>query len=246
MVYLGIKGNELAWQRNRWKSVENFHKSQRKWAAAGVTAFIVLIVLTPLYLLSSLANLANESPSKQSSYSNTSKTFSPRPLTADELFDDQSGISWKDYTSIAASFKTSFPATIPKRESESGTDESGYKYTTYTYSSEANGTTYYVFVNDFSNPQINENGPDFDVSAALEAKLNAMSSSSANAKLIDLQKISFLGKTAVRYQIGIGEERFDGVIFIQENRLYNIAIDYFASAIPSPSLEEFANHFEFL
>jgi hypothetical protein len=49
---LGAKGNEWAWKKRRWESVEAFHSTQRKWAIAG------LIVLGIGVLLWSRAALA--------------------------------------------------------------------------------------------------------------------------------------------------------------------------------------------
>jgi hypothetical protein len=40
-IYLGIKGNELAWKNRYWYDVEQLHKSQRKWAIA---AWIISIL----------------------------------------------------------------------------------------------------------------------------------------------------------------------------------------------------------
>ncbi len=40
-IYLGNKGNELAWNNKQWDSAEQFEKVQHKWAvAAGITVAI--------------------------------------------------------------------------------------------------------------------------------------------------------------------------------------------------------------
>jgi hypothetical protein len=39
MFVLGAKGNEWAWEKGRWDSVEAFHRTQRKWAIAGLIVF---------------------------------------------------------------------------------------------------------------------------------------------------------------------------------------------------------------
>lgn len=39
MIYLGLRGNELAWKNGSWSSIEAFHKSQRRWAIAGWILF---------------------------------------------------------------------------------------------------------------------------------------------------------------------------------------------------------------
>lgn len=45
-IYCGIKGNELAWQKKQWTSVQQFQEVQKKWAIAGVIVFVVLVVLS--------------------------------------------------------------------------------------------------------------------------------------------------------------------------------------------------------
>ena len=44
-IMLGLKGNRWAWEKRRWDSVEQFHRSQRSWAKAGVIVTAVLVVL---------------------------------------------------------------------------------------------------------------------------------------------------------------------------------------------------------
>jgi len=77
-IYLGIKGNELAWRKNHWKSVEDLHKSQRKWGIAGV---IVLITLTFFYIFSAIIDLASDTTEPQSineaELIDTPSTFEP-------------------------------------------------------------------------------------------------------------------------------------------------------------------------
>jgi hypothetical protein len=42
---LGAKGSAWAWRNKRWESVEHFKRVQRKWAIAGVIAWLALIGL---------------------------------------------------------------------------------------------------------------------------------------------------------------------------------------------------------
>lgn len=54
MFVLGVKGNEWAWRNKDWKSVEEFHRAQRRWAAWGIglwLTFIAICVGIPLLLL---------------------------------------------------------------------------------------------------------------------------------------------------------------------------------------------------
>ncbi len=53
-IYLGVKGNELAWKKNKWPSVETFKNSQAKWFIWGVVG----VVISALSILSNLFSLA--------------------------------------------------------------------------------------------------------------------------------------------------------------------------------------------
>ena len=44
MIYLGLKGNEAAWKKNRWPSVEAFKASQEKWKVWGIIFFILSLL----------------------------------------------------------------------------------------------------------------------------------------------------------------------------------------------------------
>jgi hypothetical protein len=54
-IVMGIKGREWAWQNNKWASVDEFNKSQKKWNIIGLIFFILGI----LSLMGSLGNLGN-------------------------------------------------------------------------------------------------------------------------------------------------------------------------------------------
>lgn len=43
IIVLGIKGNEWAWRKNKWESVEEFVSSQNKWKPWGI-AFLILAI----------------------------------------------------------------------------------------------------------------------------------------------------------------------------------------------------------
>lgn len=45
---LGIKGNEWAWKKGDWKSLEEFHKKQELWKKIGILVFI--FISTPIFL----------------------------------------------------------------------------------------------------------------------------------------------------------------------------------------------------
>lgn len=52
-ILLGFKGNEWAWQRRSWKSVEEFQVTQRRWAHAAIGVCILLVVV--LFILGLLS-----------------------------------------------------------------------------------------------------------------------------------------------------------------------------------------------
>lgn len=54
MIFLGYKGNELAWKRADWNSVEQFKSVQSKWNIAGIVAFLVYCVIVILALVDTL------------------------------------------------------------------------------------------------------------------------------------------------------------------------------------------------
>lgn len=45
MIYLGLKGNELAWGNKNWESIEHFKEIQRKWNIAGLIAFAIYAIV---------------------------------------------------------------------------------------------------------------------------------------------------------------------------------------------------------
>lgn len=44
-IVMCIKGNEWAWKRNKWESVDQFNKVQKKWKPWGIFFFIIFVVL---------------------------------------------------------------------------------------------------------------------------------------------------------------------------------------------------------
>jgi hypothetical protein len=53
-IYLGLKGNELAWRNRRFESVEQFHAVQNAWKKWGIILFVASIVLSALTLPAAL------------------------------------------------------------------------------------------------------------------------------------------------------------------------------------------------
>lgn len=56
-IVLGVNGNRWAWENKRWDSVEQFHKTQRKWAIWGAAIYggILAIYLVIFIIASSTA-----------------------------------------------------------------------------------------------------------------------------------------------------------------------------------------------
>jgi len=47
MVFiLGLKGNEWAWKNNKWESVEEFKRVQKKWVKAWFIVFVILLLIS--------------------------------------------------------------------------------------------------------------------------------------------------------------------------------------------------------
>lgn len=44
-IYLGFKGNELAWKAKPWPNVSEFLNKQRKWAIAAAWVFIASVII---------------------------------------------------------------------------------------------------------------------------------------------------------------------------------------------------------
>lgn len=44
-IWLGIKGNEYAWQNKNWESVEQFNNVQKKWVIAGGIVWAFFFIL---------------------------------------------------------------------------------------------------------------------------------------------------------------------------------------------------------
>lgn len=79
-IYLGIKGNELAWKKNKWISVNDLHKAQRKWRVWGIIAFIISLLLTSAQL-SAIGDGIDTSDTSTSSSAHENISNQPTPVT---------------------------------------------------------------------------------------------------------------------------------------------------------------------
>lgn len=235
MIYLGIKGNELAWQRNRWKSVQDFHDSQRKWAVAGVIAFVIL---TPLFFLSSLADLANENSYEQSSYSPAVSAPIVETVSENQVF---------HYSSVSNNFSADFPAQ-PTRESESQYDndlQSNIETVTYS-SSSARGVFYYVIVYEYSSSLMSTSNPDFDIQGALEGGINGFVNASINTHIVSQRNTKIDGRNAISFVIQLDQDYFEGFVTYDQNSMYLVGVDHTEANPASPAeIYDFTTSFTF-
>lgn len=51
VIILGAKGNEWAWQKKRWDSVEHFKRTQSQWTKWGVILFIAPFAIMFLFVI---------------------------------------------------------------------------------------------------------------------------------------------------------------------------------------------------
>lgn len=44
-VYMGLNGRKLAWENRKWKSLDQFLKTQRVWDVCGIIVFILTVLV---------------------------------------------------------------------------------------------------------------------------------------------------------------------------------------------------------
>ena len=49
-LYLGFKGNELAWRSKKWSSIAHFASVQRTWFIVGLAATVVFAILSIIFI----------------------------------------------------------------------------------------------------------------------------------------------------------------------------------------------------
>lgn len=54
IIMLGAKGNEWAWQNNRWNSIEHFKKVQKLWAIWGFILFVLGMLFLSIVIIAAL------------------------------------------------------------------------------------------------------------------------------------------------------------------------------------------------
>lgn len=88
IIVLGRKGNEWAWRKNKWESVEQFKSSQKKWMVWGIVFFIITLLSVSFNLFSfpgQTDDFYNSQPTEiQNKLDDIQENFDPNDITSDE------------------------------------------------------------------------------------------------------------------------------------------------------------------
>lgn len=233
--YLGRKGNELAWRNGDWESVESFHVSQRRWAAAGTILFFISVFFG--FVSGALQEL-----DKSSVAVSTSNTYQSVPEAS-----TKKESAWYRFNSPEHSFFALFP-TQPTRSDDSSYDESlDNNIQTTEYLSELNGSSYFIFVYSYDDEQMSDVNPDFKVHDVLESVLNGMVNQKEDYELISQSVTSVDGKDAIKFVMGGDGEILNGLMTYNGQRLYLIMADYYQeNPISSSDVTKFLSSFRFI
>lgn len=221
-IYLGVKGNELAWKNDKWISVDAFKKSQKKWKAWGIAGF----TLSMLAAIFQLAASTDTEPAQTlvqvpaSSYQTTQSTMDNSLGDPDQNQESQR----YSFVSTEDRFKLIFPHQ-PSREEESSEMDGVGTIKTTTYTSQKDGSSYLLVVHTFFGDVMSEDNPDFSAVGAMEGAMNEIANSEG-AQLVSSKKITANGKDAYRYEIRIQDETLSGIIVYKGNRMYNVVVNY--------------------
>jgi len=55
VIYFGIKGNELAWKKRKWESIEQFKATQKVWRNWAIGTVIFCVVMLPIIIFSGVS-----------------------------------------------------------------------------------------------------------------------------------------------------------------------------------------------
>lgn len=164
---LGAKGSEWAWRNNKWRSVEDFKKSRRRWNIAGIIALLIII---PLGIIGAFLEGSSSTDTSPQSLSEPTSNIASSPKDS----------AWITYNAINDRFSITLP-TFPTLDT-SGEDlpvegsELTYRWNSYTSQGEnANFAVYKYAYSDVLNI--------IDEDAFLEALMNGAINSDASSKL---------------------------------------------------------------
>ena len=82
-IWLGLRGNQPAWENKRWKSVEYFHEVQRKW----VQGFFIYLSVIMILMMLAVGYLKNnpEQLEKLKEYNNKNAYTTSQPLPSQSM-----------------------------------------------------------------------------------------------------------------------------------------------------------------
>lgn len=150
------------------------------------------------------------------------------------------------FVSVAEGFEMDFPNQPERDESEQKLDEEGVTIKTVNYRSVLDNNSYFVSFFQFTDPDVNERDPDYDVKAALDGGIHGMLNRLQGATLTSSTFTDFQGHQAMRYNVSLEDELIEGIMFMNGRYLYNVVIDYDPQSDPMPSLDKFLSGFAFV
>lgn len=94
-IVLAIKGNEWAWQKRRFQSVEQFKQVQKTWSIVGLILFIICLVIMIIYFVffsaiffSALKNINNTSLNAPYQFTPSNDSAPSIPDTQDNVVNE--------------------------------------------------------------------------------------------------------------------------------------------------------------
>ena len=125
-IVMGINGNKWAWQQNRWASVEEFQKIQRRWKPWGII-FLFLPIIIGVFAGIVVGSMNPEGSGGTDGLGSVPQTYTSSPVTMPSLTDQStSTYDWIDFTPESKTFVVRLPSkpehtTSTKLESDSST-----------------------------------------------------------------------------------------------------------------------------
>lgn len=66
LIVLGVKGNEWAWRKKKWDSIEHFKNTQRKWGIAAAVVFVLGLIIVIVVLIAGSVPPTRPAPQPES------------------------------------------------------------------------------------------------------------------------------------------------------------------------------------
>ncbi|MBP9868996.1 hypothetical protein KBC59_00345 [Patescibacteria group bacterium] len=241
-IILGLKGNEWAWKSKSWPSVDEFHKTQKKWALAGVIVFGASLAIAIGAIVLVLMFGKPVTPSSESMVPTwEQESDSEFESMFDEEMMEPQVIEWKSYDFPEEEFSIDFPQQ-PDQENGSYENPDGEQVLTTIHSADEETTGYFVAIEQFSEEL--STSPEADVIARFRESLSNVEKSIEGASIASTEPTTFMGAPALRYLMMIGADRVEEGIFVQKgSRIYTAAAEYDAGSKPA-EFEAFQSSFE--